>query len=239
MQVSSGDQALPHHSAMLRNHSASQGQSSGEGSDNGKSASDQHLQGAMPDNIASGDDTIELQDSITHAVEKILNNTANSSDPALLGEHGQGQEPQTVHPERAGDRQDLADQTGERAESDAALPLQSAADSLGSVSQSAPGQSVPQEATARSQADAPGHFGAAGGPSIVTQQQMDESGHADAFAEIMESIPDHIKNAASSQSQHQEPAKSEVRDSVHCPDNGLRSATDAAEEMDYEEYLEP
>lgn len=240
MKVSSGEQALPHHSAMLSNHSSS-GQSSHNSTEGSKSASDKRLQGAIPDSAVPGDDPIVLQDSITDAVQTILNKTANSSGPAAsLGKHEPGSASQALHPVQAGDKQGMAEHADELLEADAALPLQSAADSLGSVSQSAPRQSVPEEVTSRPQANAHGHPAAVEhpGPIIVTQQQMDESGYADAFAQIMDSIPAHIKNAASPQSQDQESSNHEVHDAGHEPDSSLRKATYPAEDNEYAEYLE-
>ena len=176
LQVVSGEQALPHLSAVLNNVT-----------DSSQSSSDQHLQGLMPDNTADLADSINLQDSITSAVQNLLNSTEDAAADDSAS--------QNVHADRPDANSNSSDHTShDVAESHADVPYQSEADDFASASQSEPRQSVPQEGPASSDATVADQVSDS---RFVTQQQMDESGHADAFAKIMESIPDHVKNAGS------------------------------------------
>ena len=197
MQAVSGEQALPHDAALLKNDSAAV---SHNATDSGQSASDQPLQGAMLDSTADLAGSVELQDSISSAVHNLLNSTQDTvADSSAPGER---------HADRPDAKSGSSDQAShEVAESDAHAPYQSEAGDLASASQSEPRQSVPQEGAASSdEAD----FVPNQDKRFVTQQQMDDSGHADAFAKIMESIPDHVKSAKSAASEGNVPADTEL-----------------------------
>lgn len=185
LQVASGEPALPHHSALLNNDSIAGNDSA---TDSGQSASDQHLQGAMPDSRVDLGDSIELQDSISSSVQDRLNGAeANAAgDSAPHKAHAQLSEGNSASSDR---------NSHEAVESNTHVPYQSEADDLASAAQSEPRQSVPQEVAAGSAATSVADEGS--DKRFVSQQQMDKSGHADAFAKSMESIPDHIKNAIS------------------------------------------
>ena len=180
LQVASGEPAFPHHSALLNNDSIAGNDSA---TDSGQSASDQHLQGAV-----DLGDLIELQDSISSSVQERLNGAeANAAgDSAPHKAHAQLSEGNSASSDR---------NSHEAVESNTHVPYQSEADDLASAAQSEPRQSVPQEVAAGSAATSVADEGS--DKRFVSQQQMDKSGHADAFAKIMESIPDHIKNAIS------------------------------------------
>lgn len=182
----SGEQTLPHLAALLKNDSMAVNPNV---ADNSQSASDQHLQGAMPDNTADPADSIELQDSITSAVHDLLNRTEGTAADNSAA--------QKLHADQPDANSGSSDHTSrDVAESDADVPYQSEADDLASALQSEARQSVPQEGIASS--DDTGFVAdQVSDKRFVTQQQMDESGHADAFAKIMQSIPDHVKNAVS------------------------------------------
>lgn len=183
----SGEQTLPHHAALLHNDSVAVNHNA---TDSNLSASDQHLQGAMPNSTADLADAIKLQDSISSAVHDLLNSTRDTAADKSA--------PQNLHAERhEGDSKSSNQrmrESDELVEFDSRVPYQSEADDFASAAQSQPTHSVPQGGPAGSDdadfvADQVSHR------RLVSQQQMDESGHADAFAKIMESIPDHIKNA--------------------------------------------
>lgn len=181
--MTSGEQALPHHSALLLNDSIAGNHTATD------SASDQQLQGAMPENTDDLADSMQLQDSISSVVHDLLNSTeetAASDSPS-----------QEQHAEQPKGSSSSSEQLSHDS-IDTQVPYQSTADDLVSAAQSesAPRQSVPQEAAASSSdVDRVAEQGSDKG--FVTQQQMDESGHADAFAKMMESIPDHVKNVVS------------------------------------------
>ena len=99
------------------------------------------------------------------------------------------------HIKRLGDKAGSADNGLHEAVTKSAIQelYQSEAGDLAAVAQSEPRLSVPQEVPASSTADPVVNEGA--DKRFVTQQQMDVSGYADAFAEIMRNIPDHIRDA--------------------------------------------
>ena len=255
MQVSDGEQALPHTSAMLRNDSTAAAFSSHNASRDPPTAQDKQVHAAAPDSIVDLDDTIELQDSIVGAVAKPVN--SSSDGPVSVDSSGDSKtlpSPQVTYLEPQDESSDVTAQTHHATEqSDADSPLLSEADSLDALATSAPRQSVPQgvatdseaalfsngdtdavspddaasvdHASSASDADSAdaavsGVDGAgrdddskAADTQVVTQQQMDESGHADAFAKILESIPDHIKNMQSES--HQVEASADLKSSAH------------------------
>lgn len=202
----SGEQALPHHSALLLNDTIAVNHTATD------SASDQQLQGVMPENTDDLADSMQLQDSISSTIHDLLNSTEETaaSDSARQEQHAE-------QPKGSSSSSDHLSHDS----TDVHVPYQSTADDLASAAQStsAPRQSVPQEgASSSDDAD----LVAEQGPDnrFVTQQQMDESGHADAFAKIMESIPDHVKNMVS---EGNVPSDTEARSS----DN--QSASDGAD----------
>lgn len=175
-----GKEALPHHSAMLDNDSTAVHHKAG---DVGQHVADQHLQGTMPDNTSNSGDSSELRDGVSSAGQHLLNGT-----------HDHATNESQMHIEQPGGKADSAEHNSPETAAGTTVhkPYQSEADGLASVSKAEPRLSVPQEAPASSAAELMVSEGA--DKRSVTQQQMDESGHADAFAEIMKSIPDHIKN---------------------------------------------
>ena len=189
--VSGGQHAaLLHNDSVAVNHNAT---------DSNLSASDEHLQGAMPDSTADFAESIELQDSISSAVHDLLNSTEHRAAVKSA--------PQKLRADRPHANIGSSDHTShEVTQSDAHAPYQSEADDFASAAQSEPRQSVPQEGNAGSD-DADFMANEVSDRRFVSQQQMDESGYADAFAVIMESIPDHIKNAVN---EGNEPADTET-----------------------------
>ena len=187
LQVASGEEALPQHVALLNNDSIAVKHNV---TDNSQFAADQHLQGAMPDSTADLADSIHLQDSISSAVHDLINSTEKDTVADTSAS-------QKLHADRPDANSGSSNHTSQEvAEADAHAPYQSEAAKFASASQSEPRQSVPQHVAANSdEADFVADQGS--DKRFVTKQQMDDSGHADAFAKIMESIPDHIKNAAS------------------------------------------
>lgn len=203
-----GKQALPHHSALLINDSIAVNHNVTD------SASDQQLQGAMPEDTDDLADSMQLQDSISSAIHDLLNSTEETaaSDSASREQHAE----QPKGSSSAFDH--LAHDS-----IDTHAPYQSNADDLVSAVQptSAPRQSVPQDGAASSD-NADLVAGQGSHKSFVTQQQMDESGHAHAFAKIMESIPDHVKNMVS---EGHVPSNTEALSHVN------QSASDGAESV--------
>ena len=94
LQVSSGEQALPGHAALLSNHSSdasvsaqAQNQTTVDHNETEEATSNPHQpQGALPGNISSSDEGPGLQDSISNAVHEMLTGTTDSSDPSLAKE---------------------------------------------------------------------------------------------------------------------------------------------------------
>ncbi|KAL3140050.1 hypothetical protein ABBQ38_004330 [Trebouxia sp. C0009 RCD-2024] len=203
-QVLGGEDALTHHSAMLNNDSILLHHNA---SDNSQHVSDQHLQGAMPNstsdampdslNGARSDstsdampsstsdtgDSVGFRDNVSSAGQHLLNGTQDSAveEPQLDVERPREKSESVDH--------DLREEAAKSTDQES---FQSEAGDLASVSQLEPRLSVPQEVHASSAGDVMVNQNA--DKRFVTQQQMDESGHADAFAEIMKNIPDHIRD---------------------------------------------
>ena len=143
----------------------------------------------MPENTDDLANSMQLQDSISSAIRDLLNSTEETAATDSA--------PREQHVEQPKGSSGSSDHLSHDS-IDTHVPYQSTADDLASAAQStsAPRQSVPQEGAASSDdADTVAELGP--DKSIVTQQQMDESGHADAFAKIMDSIPEHVKNMVS------------------------------------------
>lgn len=179
----SGEQALPHHSALLKNDSIAFNPNATD------SALNQQLQGAMPENTDDLADSMQLQDSISSAIHDLLNSTQETAASDSASRERHAEQPKGS----SGASNHMSHDS-----SDTHAPYQSKADDLVSAAQptSAPRQSVPQEGAASSD-DADLVAGQDSYKRFVTQQQIDESGHAHAFAKIMDSIPDHVRNMVS------------------------------------------
>lgn len=188
LQVMGGEEGLTHHSAMLNNDSILLHHNA---SDSGQHVAHQHLQGAMPASTsdAMSDSTSDAGDSVS------FRHNASSADQRLLNstQDNAVKEPR-LDAERSGEKSDSAvhDLHEGAVNSTSQEPYQSETGDLALVSQLEPRVSGPQGVHASSAEDVVLNQHA-DKPS-VTQQQMDESGHADAFAEIMKNIPAHIRN---------------------------------------------
>ncbi|KAL0036174.1 hypothetical protein WJX79_006857 [Trebouxia sp. C0005] len=229
-QISSGEQALPRHAALLSNatsdmpasvHNAtfvnhSEGrQASADGQQPSSS-----LQGALPDSLTGNDTFMSLQENVTGAIQQLLSSSHDGSEPSMDGKgDSSAADISGVQPIQANRPQTEtimpADNNAEQAQSvpngDSANELnvnstgrpstalggqdssdgpsqptarnlddtvyQTETQGLASLSNSKSRQSVPQMGAVDDQQESDKRF--------VSQQQMDESGHADALAGIV------------------------------------------------------
>jgi len=236
LQISSGEQALPRHAALLSNatsdmpasaHNATfvnhtEGrQASADGQQPGSS-----LQGVLPDSL-TGNASMGLQENVTGAIQQLLNSSHGDSKPSVDDKGDSSAADITVEQPIQADRQQTqtivpagndAEQAhsvlkGESADElnvhstgtqSAALSNQDSSDGpsqltagnlddtvyqtetqgLASLSNSKSRQSVPQMGAVNDQQESDRRF--------VSQQQMDESGHGDALAGIVNAVPDDI-----------------------------------------------
>lgn len=237
-QISSGEQALPRHAALLSNPSsdmtASVHNATVVNRTEGRQASadgqqpSSVLQGALPD-ILTGDDTsMGLQENVTGAIQQLLNSSHDDSEPSV--DHKGDSSAADVsmeQPIQAGRQQtETIVPAGNEAEQVQSVPKGEAADEtnahstgrqstalggqdsgdgpsqptvsnlhgtvyqtetqgLASLSNSKSRQPVPQIGAVDDQQESDRRY--------VSQQQMDESGHADALAGIVNAVPDDIK----------------------------------------------
>jgi len=176
LQKGSDEQALPRHAALLSNASSDKPASvhiatfvnHTEGrpaSADGQQPSSL-LQGVLPDSLTGNDASMGLQENVTSAIQQLLNSSHDDLEPSV-DDKGDS---------RAGDITGNLDDT----------VYQTETQGLASLSKSKSKQSVPQIGAVDDQQESDRRF--------VSQQQMDESGHADAFAGIVNAIPDNIKD---------------------------------------------
>lgn len=238
-QISSGEQALPRHAALLSNASsdmlASAHNATFANHTEGRQASadgqqpSSLLQGVLPDSLTGNDTSMGLQENMTGAIQQLLNSSYDDSEPSVdvkgdssaagIGVEqpiqAEQQQTETIVPAGSDAEQAQPVPRGESADEinihstgrqSTALSGQDSSDGpsqltvgnlddtvhqtktqgLASLFNSKSKQSVPQMGAVNDQQESDQRY--------VSQQQMDESGHADALAGIVNAVPDDIKD---------------------------------------------
>ncbi|DBB06312.1 hypothetical protein WJX77_000762 [Trebouxia sp. C0004] len=238
-QISSGEQALPRHAALLSNTSSHMPASAHDATlvnhTEGRQASadgqqpSSSLQGALPDSLIGNNTSMSLQENVTGAIQQMLNSSLDDSEASVEDKgdssvaeisaeqpfQADQQQTDTIMPAGNDAQQAQSGPKGESADEanvhstgrqSTALSSQDSSDGpaqptvgnldgtvnqtqtqgLASLSNSKSRQSVPQIGAVDDQQESDRRF--------VSQQQMDESGHADAFAGIVNAVPHDIKD---------------------------------------------
>lgn len=252
LQVSSGEQSLPQHGAVLTNSSTNAsllGQNDAfdnhvvaDESTGGLQQADNLQEGALPGGLSSSDDALGMQDSVTTAVQKLLNSTTDSSDSsqedhggdisleqpiqadrqqteAIIPDGSESLLSQTVQEHKAAHQEDLdvessyqdsddrvsvtqdtstessGSTTDQSNPDDSHTVYQTEPQDLASLAQSKPRHSLPQPHLVQVEPHGDdANSDVESDKRFVSQKQMDESGHGGAFAKILDSIPDNVKN---------------------------------------------
>lgn len=148
-------------------------------------------------NISDGQTDLQTADHRTAGSSDA--DTVFQTEAQDVGSAAQGEQAHSVPQEAAWDS----------SHSDAGTQYQTDSQDLSAVSDFAPRQSVAQQSGAASDDEADSQEGVAKRP--VTQQQMDETGYGDAFAAILASIPDHVRDKSVEQ-QTDEPQEDSKKD---------------------------
>lgn len=253
-QVSLGKEALPYHAALLSNHSTDtpglgHNATAGNDSEVDQPPADQQrpsslLKGAVPDSPPDPDHSMGLQESVTDAIQQLLNSSQEASATAQEDSAGsmagdvsveqplqaKRQQTETVTPGVNDTKQDESVEEVEVEEGNKPIVhaedsqenvletasgsldggtessepdkkdnsgdkiYQSETQDLDSLSRSKSSHSVPQQGASDFHTADDVVKAKQSDRGSVSKQQMDESGHGEAFADIIDSIPDHIKN---------------------------------------------
>lgn len=254
LQGSLGEEALPQHAALLTNLSTdtqalSHNATAGNHSEVDQASADQQrpsrlLKGTVPDSPPDPDHSMGLQESVTDAIQQLLNSsqehsatTQEDSAGSTAGDvsveqplQAKPQQTETVTPSVSDAKQDESVEEVEVEEANKPIVhaedsqdniletasgsldggtessepdkkdnsgdkiYQSETQDLDSLSRSKSRHSVPQQGASDFHTADDGVKAQQSDRGSVSKQQMDESGHGEAFADIIDSIPEHIKN---------------------------------------------